>query len=220
MQMLFDVGGRQATGYLAVPVAGKGPGVIVLHAWWGLTPFFMGMCDRLAEQGFVAFAPDQHEGRTAATIDEAKALMESQDQQRTGDVAIAATKLLAEHSAVQGADLGVIGFSMGAAWAIVLSTYAPEHIAGVVLFYGSYAIDFTPARAVFQGHFAVADEWESEEDVRRMESAMREAGREVTLYRYPGTGHWFFEQDRTAYDDNAARLAWERTLTFLREHIG
>jgi carboxymethylenebutenolidase len=44
--------------YLATPPGGKGPGVLVLHAWWGLNATFKGICDRLAEAGFVALAPD------------------------------------------------------------------------------------------------------------------------------------------------------------------
>ena len=62
--------------YLAVPAAGSGPGVLVLHAWWGLTPFITGLCDRLAEAGFVALAPDLFDGRTAATPAEAEALVQ------------------------------------------------------------------------------------------------------------------------------------------------
>jgi dienelactone hydrolase len=49
---------RQAgTAYLVAPEAGSGPGVLVLHSWWGLTPFFRNVCDRLADAGFVALAP-------------------------------------------------------------------------------------------------------------------------------------------------------------------
>ena len=62
------------SGYLAVPKNGKGPGVLVLHAWWGLNDFFKGLCDRLATDGFVAFAPDLYRGATASTRDGAENL--------------------------------------------------------------------------------------------------------------------------------------------------
>lgn len=70
----FDVNGTTVAGYLALPERGHGPGVLVLHAWWGLTPFFEDVCERLATEGFVAFAPDRYGGPTAATIEEAEAL--------------------------------------------------------------------------------------------------------------------------------------------------
>ena len=68
--IMFAAGDRTGTGYLALPDQEHGPGVLVLHAWWGLNPFFKELCDRLARAGFVAFAPDLYQGRTAATIDE------------------------------------------------------------------------------------------------------------------------------------------------------
>jgi carboxymethylenebutenolidase len=48
--------------YVAAPPSGKGKGVLVIHAWWGLNAFFKGVCDRLADKGFVALAPDLFEG--------------------------------------------------------------------------------------------------------------------------------------------------------------
>ena len=220
MNVTLDVNGKSVNCSLAIPASGKGPGVIVLHAWWGLTPFFTGFCERLAAAGFVALAPDLHERQIANTVDEAMAIMEHQDIQRVGEVAMAAIKFLAEHPAVMGKDLGAIGFSMGAAWALVLSASAAENTSAVALFYGSYVVDFPRARAAYLGHFAEHDEWEPTDDVRKMETAMREAGKEVTLYTYPGVGHWFFEQDRSAYDAPAATLAWDRTVAFLYEKIG
>ena len=69
-------------GYLAVPKKGNGPGVLVLHAWWGLTDFFKGLSDRLASTGFVAFAPDLYRGATASTREEAKKLLAKLDDER------------------------------------------------------------------------------------------------------------------------------------------
>jgi carboxymethylenebutenolidase len=58
--------------YLAVPRSGKGMGVLVLHAWWGLNDFIRDFCDRLAQEGFVALAPDMFSGKIARTVDEAE----------------------------------------------------------------------------------------------------------------------------------------------------
>ena len=207
-------------GYTAVPVSGSGPGVLVLHAWWGLTPFFTGLCDRLAEAGFVVLAPDLFDGRTASTVPEAEALMKEHDSERIQTLALAAVDKLRAHPAVRGSTLGVVGFSFGAAWGILLSTLRPEDIAAVVVFYGAYPVDFAGARAAYLGHFAETDEWEPMEGVREMEAAMVAAGRDVTLHTYPEAGHWFFESNRPeSYLPSAAQLAWERTVEFLRRYL-
>src|SRR6202171_5071993 len=70
----FQADGRTISAYLAVPEHGSGPGVLVLHAWWGLTDVFKQVCDRLAREGFIALAPDLYHGKTTTSIDEAKQL--------------------------------------------------------------------------------------------------------------------------------------------------
>jgi carboxymethylenebutenolidase len=215
----FAAGDRAGAGYLALPQQGHGPGVVVLHAWWGLTRFFKDLCERLAQEGFVAFAPDLYQGRTAATIDEAKALLEQRELAAMEAIAAGALTYFRAHPAVRGDGLGALGFSMGAAWATVMASVAPDDIRAVVLFYGSDAADFSKSRAAYLGHFAEDDEWEPLDGVRQMEADLRAAGREVTFHLYPGAHHWFFETDRPEYDAGAAALAWQRTLDFLRKHL-
>jgi carboxymethylenebutenolidase len=216
----FEAGSRTCTGYLAIPERGHGPGVLVLHAWWGLKPFFMQVCDQLATEGFVALAPDLYQGKTAATIDEAQALLEQRDfelMQATADGALA---YLRGHPATRGGTIGTLGFSMGAAWAIVLASVAPESIAAAVIFYGTEGADFSAARAAYLGHYAEEDEWEPLDGVRQMEADMRAAGRDVTIHLYPGVKHWFVEADRPEYAREAADLAWARTYDFLWARLG
>src|SRR5918911_3967646 len=69
----------QPQGFLAVPPTGAGPGVLVLHAWWGLNDTIRAVCTRLAEAGFVAFAPDLYHGKVADTIADAEALGKALD---------------------------------------------------------------------------------------------------------------------------------------------
>jgi len=207
----------QPEGHLAVPAAGEGGAVLVLHAWWGLNDTMKTLCGRLAESGFVAFAPDLYHGKVTDTIAGAKALSGALDgKQASADIADAVT-FLNERAGQTDRGLAVIGFSLGAYFALDLSVTDPEHIRSVVVFYGTGPTDFSGSRAAYMGHFAEMDEFEPLAEVEKLEAALRNAGRPVTFHRYPGTGHWFFEPDRPdAFQSAAASLAWERTLAFLK----
>ena len=74
--LTLEVNGQPVKAYLATPETG-GPGLLVLHAWWGLKPFFKNLCDRLAEGGFTALAPDLFQGQIAETIEAAEEVMKN-----------------------------------------------------------------------------------------------------------------------------------------------
>jgi len=208
------------SGYLAIPKKGHGPGVLVLHAWWGLNDFFKGLCDQLAIAGFVAFAPDLYRGATASTRDGAQNLMSKLDQKAAGRDIIGGVRGLQSHPGVMGKPLGVIGFSMGAFWSLWLAQERPADVAAVVLFYGTGDGNYSHIKAAFLGHFAETDEFESPAAVRDLEKALRTSGTDLTFHTYPGTTHWFFEKDRPdAYDAPAAKLAWQRTIRFLTTQL-
>ncbi len=190
--------------------------VLVLHAWWGLNDFFKSFSNRLASQGFLAFAPDLHDGALARTVEEAKDLHSKIVDDRVKKIVLGAADYLQSLPSVSGREIGVVGFSMGAAWSLLLSTLKPENVGAVVVFYGTYPIDFSKARASYLGHFAPEDEWEPMADVRATEDKIRGAGKEVAFHFYPGMKHWFVEENRPVeYNRDAADLAWKRTLEFL-----
>jgi len=213
----------QPEGFLALPSSGKGPAVLVLHAWWGLNDTIKSVCTRLAEAGFVAFAADLYHGKVATTIPEAEALggtVDANFEQVRAEVAEAA-RFLSERTG--RTDLAVVAFSLGAFFALDLSTTHPELIRKVVVFYGTHGtmpMDFGKSKATYLGHFAENDPYETPSNVDRLEQALKSAGRPAAIHRYAGTGHWFFEPDRTdAYNAEAAALAWERTTAFLQERF-
>ncbi|MGE5335315.1 MAG: dienelactone hydrolase family protein [Nitrososphaerota archaeon] len=226
----FDANGAQAPGYLATPDAGGGLGVVVLHAWWGLTEPFRQVCDRLAAAGFVALAPDLYRGKTTASIEEAEALgaaLGKEEERASGDIAGAVRFLRqrgqqdAAHPAGSREKVALIGFSLGGAYALDMSVNLAEEVAAVVTFYASYTgPEFSRAQAAYLCHFAENDPYEPAEAAAEMERTLQAAGRQVTAYTYPGTTHWFFEANRPdAYNAEAAALAWDRTLTFLNSRL-
>lgn len=207
----------QPAGYLAMPPSGKGSPVLVLHAWWGLNDTIKAVCNRLAASGFVAFAADLYHGKVTDQIPEAEKLGAALDQnvnQARADLANA-VQFLKERTG--NSTIAVIGFSLGAYYALDLSVNAADSIRSVVLFYGTGPADFSQSKADYLGHFAENDPYEPPSNVNDLEETLKAAGRPVTFYQYSGMGHWFFEPDRVqAYNAAAANLAWDRTLAFLK----
>ncbi len=120
----------QPEGFLAIPRVGKGPGILVLHAWWGLNNTIKSFCTRLAESGFVAFAPDLYHGKIADTIADAEKLstaLDADQEQVRADIT-AAKMFLIEHDGQPSEDLAVIGFSLGAYYALDLAATDPGNI--------------------------------------------------------------------------------------------
>jgi carboxymethylenebutenolidase len=197
--------------------------VLVLHAWWGLNDTIKAFCARLSQAGFVAFAPDLYHGKIAATIADAESLgkaLDARHMDAKADIAQAAT-FVAQRASRADRGLAVIGFSLGAYYALDLSAADSERVRAVVLFYGTGDDDFTSAKAAYLGHFAERDSFEPPANVDALEAALARSGHAVTFHRYADTGHWFFEPDRTdAYDPAAARLAWDRTVDFLKRWAG
>jgi carboxymethylenebutenolidase len=223
MLIEFQSEAGNTTGYLATPPQGSGPGLLLMHAWWGLNDFFKELADRLANEGFVVLAPDLYGGKVVDSSEEAEKQINALDYRQAIKREVAALDYLLNHPATAGNRVGAIGFSMGGGYATWLSTLRPE-VAALVLFYGGSEQSSSFASetgAAFLGHFAEGDEWEPDEGVKQLESQLRSAGREVNFYFYPGVGHWFFEDNRPdAYNQAAARTAWDRTVKFLHEKLG
>jgi carboxymethylenebutenolidase len=216
------VGGKSARLYVAGDVRPGAPGVVVLHPWWGLNDDVIAYADKLAAAGFAVTAPDMFGGQVASTIEHADRLSsaaESPDAEQSVEaIALAAVDDLAERLGPTSR-LGVLGFSFGAAYATLLPAERDRLVASVV-YYGVYTgPHIERSSAAVLGHFAETDQFESDEGITELEDLVRAAGREVTIHRYPGTGHWFAEPSRDAYRPEAADLAFERTVAFLQEHL-
>lgn len=208
------------THYIAIPKAGKGPGLLVIHSWWGLNAFFNHLCDRFADAGFVALAPDLYDGKVASTVAMAKKLRAEATASRrvpAYKMLIAAIDHLKTHEAVVGTQVAIVGFSMGGHWALWLAQRPELPIASTVVFYAARNGDFRQSQSRFLFHFAEKDEWVSTASAKKMKKSLESAGKKAVYFEYPASTHWFFENDRPeAFNQKAAMLAWKRTVAFLR----
>jgi carboxymethylenebutenolidase len=207
------------TGYLALPDASEGPGILVLHAWWGQTDHVRDACDQLAEAGYVALAPDLFAGRLATEVADAERQLAEADANELAHLTRSSLQALRQLPTTTGESVGLLGYSMGASMALWLAARVPDAIAATVVFYGAQDIDMADARSAVLGHYAEDDAYVDEDGLVLLESELHLDGLDVEFHRYPGTRHWFAEPDRPEHDQAAAALAWERTLTFFRHHL-
>jgi len=206
--------------YLFRPLQETGPGVLVLHAWWGFNNFIRSFCDRLAGEGYITLAPDLYHGEIATTIPEAEKLRKKTRKSSIEVDVLKAANTLLNLPEIQGSPIGVIGFSLGAYWSLWLTEQEDIPVSLAIFFYGTRRGDYTKSHTAFLGHFAEHDPYESASGIAALKRSLVKAGKEVDFYTYPGTGHWFLESDRIeSFNQNAADLAWERSIDKLHKYL-
>ena len=223
----FPSNGSTASGYLATPTSGKGPGLLVIQEWWGLVPQVKRVCDRLAEEGFVALAPDLYHGEIAqhTEMDKANELMQSLPPDRAARDMAGAIDYLLGHEAVEGHRVGVIGFCMGGMLTLMISALQGDRIAAAVPFYGAplgdMAPDWSGLTASVQGHFAEKDDFFGPEAIKALEAQLKGLGKDVDFIVYPGTGHAFANEENPlgTHDVGAAKTAWDSGVAFLKSKL-
>lgn len=198
------------------PDTGTGPGVLVLGSWWGLTPSLKSFVERLGDHGFVALAPDLLGGRRPETAGEAELELAAVDPNASAALVLSSVVALRSQTSDPARPIAVVGFSMGASWALWLAARQPDSVDKVVAYYGTQHIDFAEMRAVVLGHFAERDELVHPDDLVALETELFEAGHTPEIWHYPGTAHFFAESPQAGFDEDAADLAWLRTLEFLQ----
>jgi carboxymethylenebutenolidase len=220
----FASNGGQAHGYLALPPGGRGPGVVVIQEWWGLTSHIAKMTDKLAAEGFVALAPDLYGGATTHDGDEAGRLMSELPPDRASRDLRGAVDYLLARDDVVGEQVGAVGFCMGGAFVLHLAVQEGGKVAAAVAYYpvGNMPEDYAGLQAAVLAHYGEKDAFvpvaTADELVANIEAG---TGRTPEIERYPG-GHAFNNDDNLlgTYDEALSTQAWEKTVAFLREHLG
>jgi carboxymethylenebutenolidase len=204
---------------LSAPLT-KGPCVLVLHSWWGLTASFVNYGQALANAGFTVGLADLFSGQTAETEAQARRLRQSRRREPTYRTLVRNIGELREEAGVVKGAVGLVGFSMGGHWAVWLSRRPDLNVGATVLYYAARAGDFSTTRSSYVAHFAETDPWVSTSARRGMEKGIAKAGRSYQAFDYPGTGHWFAESDRAAdYHQPSASLAFDRTCAHLTSRL-
>jgi carboxymethylenebutenolidase len=196
------------------------PGVLVVHEDRGLTPHIEDSVRRLAVENFVAFAPDALTplGGYPGDEEKARALFAKLDRTKMQEDFLAAASYLKNRRECTGT-IGVIGFGDGGSVANVLAARLPD-LTAAVSFYGGQpkAEDVARIKATLMIHYADNDErinagWPA------FEAALKANKVPHVMYKYPGTQHGFNNDTTPRYDEAAAKLAWQRTITFFLRNL-
>jgi carboxymethylenebutenolidase len=221
----FASNGATAHGYLALPDSGRGPGVVVIQEWWGLTTHIVDVTNRLATDGFVALAPDLYGGTTTHDAEEAGKLMQELPVQQAARDLGGAVDYLLGHEAVTSSKIGAVGFCMGGGFVLVLAAQQGDKIGAAVPFYAVLGEDypsFENLSAPVLGHFGEQDEFQSHDQVRELAATIEQQSGKRPDFRFYPAGHAFFNDENLlgTYDPDQATKAWEATVSFLRAHLG
>ena len=218
----FNANGRTASGYLAIPLEGSGPGVIVIQEWWGLVDHIKDVCERFADEGFIALAPDLFHGKTTKSPDEAgKLMMALRIDEAEKDIS-GAIEYLLDHEAITGDNVGIVGFCMGGALSLYTAT-KNANVGACVVFYGGHPNvkpDLANLQSPVLGLYGERDKSVTPESVHKLEQQLKSLGKEVTVVIYPNADHAFFNDTRPAvFQPEAAEDAWQRTIDFFSKYL-
>ena len=217
-------GGTSGTmrGYLVAPDDdGPFPAVIVIHENRGLNPHIEDVARRAAVEGFLALAPDGLApiGGYPGNDDDGRAMQRTLDRGKLLQDMVNSAWFLKDHELSDG-KLGATGFCWGGGATNHLAVTMGDALQAAVPFYGAAAAseDVPRIRAALLVHYA-------EEDPRinamraDFRAALEAAGVAFEMHTYPGTRHGFHNNSTPRYSEEAAKLAWERTIEFFDEHL-
>lgn len=220
-------GGERYDGYLALPRAGKGPGVVIVQEIFGVNAHIRSVAEQYALAGYVALAPDifwrmerrVELGYEGADRDKALALLKAIDVEKTvTDLGAAADTLRALPEAT--GKIGAVGFCFGGQLAYLMA--ARGAVDAAVAYYGggiqNKLDEADKVRVPMLFHYAEHDTSIPQTAIAQVKQRFA-ARSNAQFHDYPGVGHGFNCSDRSAYDQHASALAHGRTLVFLSSNL-
>lgn len=209
-------------GLMAKPAGAEGPlpAALVIHENRGLNPYIEDVVRRLAKAGYLAFGPDGLTplGGYPGDDDAGRELQSQLDSTKLMEDFFAAFEFLEAHEESTG-KVGAVDFCYGGGVCNALAVAYPA-LAASVPYYGRQAdsADVPEIQAPLQIHYGGLDErinagWPE------YEAALREHGKTYEVHFYDGANHGFHNDTTPRYDEEAAELAWSRTLNFFAQHL-
>ncbi len=213
--------GGEAKGYLTNAATGGAAGVVVIQEWWGLADQIKATVDRFALAGFDALAPDLFKGVVVPYHDPERAAKEMSSLNFL-DATEQTVRGAVQYLRRNGAKVGVAGFCMGGAVAVIAAAKIPE-LTAAVSFYGlppEQAVKPADVKIPLQGHFANKDDYIAPKMVDDFEKALKAAGKDAEFFRYDADHAFVNEQRMAVHDRHAAEMAWTRAIAFLKQRLG
>ena len=204
------------SGVLVVPSGdAKAPGVVVIQEWWGVNDQIQSVARRWADAGFLAIVPDLYHGQLAKDADEAGRMMKALDFPKAVQEIAAAAAYLREHPRSTG-KIAVTGYCLGGALSFATAVNI-RGLAAVVPFYGLPGdLDWSKVDAPIQAHFATHDDWATVDGAQKIKDAVKVP---MELHVYDAQ-HAFVNDTRPeVYDAKNAKIAWDRAVAFLKQHL-
>jgi dienelactone hydrolase len=231
----YEDAGVHLDGYLAYDdaIAGRRPGVLVVHEWWGLNEYARRRADQLAALGYVAFAVDMYgKGKVTRQPEEASewAKQVSSNVRLWQQRALAGLKALKKEARTDPGRIAAIGYCFGGSTVQQLA-YSGADIKGVVSFHGSLVLPPAEQASKVKAKILIchgaADPFTKPESVAEYMTAMEKAGLDWQLNVYGGAKHSFTnpDADKTGiaglgYSKSADQRSWAAMQLFFREIFG
>ena len=216
--------------FVAEPeAAGPHPAVVVIMEGAGRVPHICDVARRIAEEGYVAIAPDFYyreipNNRVAYDqTEQMYALMERFDDEKFLDDMRTTLTHLRGLDSVGDAKIGVVGFCMGGRLTFLTACALPGEVAAAAPFYGGFTVAHLPLASAIECplylFFGAEDPFIPAEEVQTIEKTLTELGKRFSLKTYPGADHGFFCDERDSYNEAAASDAWSELKGFLAAHL-
>lgn len=209
-------------GYLVKPTGdGPFPAVLVIHENRGLNPYIEDVARRAAVEGFLTLAPDGlfPIGGYPGNDDDGKVMQKSLDPDKLFTDMLNSARFLKGHELSSG-KLGATGFCYGGGVVNNLAVHMEKDLNAAAPFYGFAPAteDVAKIQAALMVHYAENDPRvnASREEYRK---ALEENKKDFVMYTYEGTRHGFHNNSTPRYNEEQAKIAWERTILFFKKHL-